>query len=57
MHTITQRYDGQILNCAYGHRWPLNLYTDGFVRISVSVSEKGNLKIKHVWAETREQLQ
>jgi hypothetical protein len=44
--------DGQILNCEYGHQWPLNLFTTGYVQISVKQTRRG-LKIRYTWAETR----
>jgi hypothetical protein len=48
--------DGQILNCEYGHCWPLNLFTEGFVRINIITTRRGNLKVRYTWAETREEL-
>ena len=51
-----RRYDGQILNCAYGHHWPLNLFLDGFVRISVETTRRGNIKVRYKWAAERQDL-
>lgn len=51
-----RRKDGEILNCEYGHQWPLNLFTSGFVRINITTTRKGKLKLDYVWAETREEL-
>lgn len=53
---LARRYNGQILSCEFGHQWPLNLYSAGFVRIVLEVTSKGNIKMKHVWAATREEL-
>lgn len=53
---VTRRYHGQILNCEFGHQWPLNLYQNGFVKILVEVTRKGRVKLLHVWAETKEEL-
>lgn len=47
--------DGQILNCEYGHQWPLDQFTTGFVKIKLRLTRKG-IKIRYVWAETREEL-
>jgi hypothetical protein len=37
--------DGQILDCSYGHRWPLNMFFKGFVKMSVKQTKKGNIKV------------
>ena len=54
---IVYRKDGQILNCEYGYRWPLNLYRTGYVKISIKPTRKGNVKVMHTWAATKEELQ
>lgn len=51
-----RRYHGQILNCRYGHQWPLSQFTDGYVRIEIRTTSKGRLKLSYVWAATREEL-
>lgn len=52
-----RRQHGEILNCAYGHVWPLNLFTSGYVRIEIRVSRKGRPRLDYVWAATRAELQ
>jgi len=54
--TFPRRTNGQILNCAYGHHWPLDRFTSGYVRIQLRITTKGKCKIKYVWAATREEL-
>lgn len=54
---IAQREDGQILNCKFGHRWPLSLYTSGYVKVFISTTAKGKVKLTHKWAATKEELQ
>lgn len=54
--TMARRYDGQILNCEYGYHWPLTLYSKGYVKIKFVTTRKGNVKITHTWAATREEL-
>ena len=54
--TFPQRRDGQILNCAYGHHWPLNQFTSGYVRIQLKASRKGRVKVNYKWALTRGEL-
>ena len=53
---LARRENEQILNCAYGYRWPLTLYTHGYVKIHIVTTRKGNVKITHTWAATREEL-
>lgn len=47
--------DGQVLNCEYGHHWPLSLFTTGYVRISMKQTRKG-LRLRYKWAATRAEL-
>lgn len=54
---IAYRKDGQILNCEYGFHWPMNLYSTGYVMISIKPTRKGNVKVSHTWAATKEELQ
>jgi hypothetical protein len=53
---LARRYNGQILSCEFGHLYPLNLYSTGFVKILIEVTQKGNIKMKHIWAATKEEL-
>jgi hypothetical protein len=50
-----QRHDGQVLNCAYGHWWPLSQHTDGFVKIKVRRKRDG-VRLTYRWAATRAEL-
>ena len=50
-----QRHDGQVLNCAYGHWWPLSQHTDGYVKIKVRHTRDG-VRLTYRWAETRAEL-
>lgn len=51
-----RRKHGEILNCGYGHHWPLNLFSTGYVQIIITTTRKGKLKLDYVWAETRAEL-
>jgi hypothetical protein len=53
---VARRTSGEIFNCKFGHRWPLNLHTDGFVRVHIDVTRKGNLKLGYTWAATVDEL-
>ncbi len=54
--TFPQRRDGQVLNCQYGHHWPLDRFTAGYVRIKLKTSRKGKVKVNYKWAATRAEL-
>lgn len=51
-----RRADGQVLNCEYGHHWPLNLFTTGYVQIRLKTTRKGKVKVNYTWAEDRAEL-
>jgi hypothetical protein len=51
-----RRRDGQVLNCEYGHHWPLNLFTSGYVQIRLKATRKGKVKVTYTWAEERAEL-
>ena len=53
---FSQRKDGQILNCEYGHHWPLDLFGKGYVKIKLKTTRKGKVKTDYVWAKTRAEL-
>lgn len=53
--TKIQRHDGEVLNCAYGHWWPLSQHTTGFVKIKVRHTRDG-VRLTYRWAETRAEL-
>ena len=51
-----RREHGQVLNCEYGHHWPLDLFTKGYVKINLKTTRKGKVKTNYVWAKTRAEL-
>ena len=48
--TILTRKPNQVLHCGYGHHWPLNLHSSGFVKV---VDPDAML---YVWASDRQTL-
>lgn len=45
------RKQGEILACQYGHKWPLNLHTSGYVKVIDSV------KGLYIWADNKATLE
>lgn len=50
-NTILIRKPNQILACAYGHNWPLDNHTSGYVKIVCNESRQ------YLWAESRKTLE
>ena len=49
--TLLTRKRDQILTCGYGHHWPLNLHTKGFVLVTDPDA------LRYVWSPDRATLE
>lgn len=49
--TILKRKPNQILACQYGHIWPLDMHTSGYVKIIDPESQS------YIWASNKQTLE